>query len=141
MQNASCCSIRSNYSWRTPPKVHRFYLPVVPDHVSDRTLRFRLQQCNRSIQEIVKQASSSSMSRSDRVTTLTACILFTCFASIQRHNSQALDHLRGGLELLREYDGVAQYQPDDTQPHPIPMSSLRNMFIGLDTQHPRPRHD
>ncbi|KAF2807190.1 uncharacterized protein BDZ99DRAFT_522813 [Mytilinidion resinicola] len=107
-------------------------LPVLPDDVSDQTLRFGLKQCNRSIQEIIKQSGSSGMSRLDRINAMTACVLFMCFASIQGHNSEAIEHLRGGLKLLRESDAIQQTARHDKQTHPVSMESLRGMFVTLD---------
>lgn len=107
-------------------------LPVVRDDASHKQQRFALEQCNRSIREIVNM--SNSISRADKITAMTACILFTCFASLQGHQSSALEHLRSGLKLLKESDTDPDPDPETMAAHPVPMESLRAMFVSLDVQ-------
>ncbi|OCL06943.1 hypothetical protein AOQ84DRAFT_223354 [Glonium stellatum] len=127
-------------------------LPVVPDDTSDAQLRFALQQCNRSIQHIIKV--SGPLSEEDRITAMTASILFTCLASLQGHQASALEHLRGGLKLLQEYDTAPQASSFVPAAHPVPIESLRAMFVSVDAMsrgimsdemlmkwEPRPRSD
>ena len=82
--------------------MHRKYAdgdaPAVPDDASDSQTRFALEQCNRSIKTLVERKDAEA--RGEKVATLVACILYTCLASIQGHQSQSIMHLRNGMKLL-----------------------------------------
>ncbi|KAF2469330.1 uncharacterized protein BDR25DRAFT_48249 [Lindgomyces ingoldianus] len=108
------------------------HMPVVPDDASDKQLRFALQQCNRSIQEVIKSPARKTIA--DKINMMTCCILFDCLACIQGHQSIAFDHLRSGLKILKEVDDELAAGIQDGTAHPVSLSSLRTMFVDMDTQ-------
>jgi hypothetical protein len=101
--------------------------PVVSSSISDEDLKFALQQCNQSIECLMKQSVD------DPETTLTACVLFISFASMQGHQLQALNHLRGGLRLLDEIDSSADKTKGHAA-HPVQLATLRIMFASFNAQ-------
>jgi hypothetical protein len=101
--------------------------PVVSCHVSGEDLKFALKQCNQSIECLRKQSTD------DPETTLTACVLFISFASMQGHQMQALNHIRGGLKLLDEIDSSAG-EIKRGAAHPVHLATLRAMFASFNAQ-------
>ncbi|KAK5698463.1 hypothetical protein LTR17_023638 [Elasticomyces elasticus] len=63
--------------------------------------RFALEQCNKSIQYLVKPEKDGK--EPDLRLTLTACVLFTCFEALQGHCEQAITHATQGYSLLQQY--------------------------------------
>lgn len=92
--------------------MHRTYgvgtTPAIPENTSDVRTRFALEQCNRSIKSLLETKDSEA--RAEKTSTLVACILYTCLASLQGHQTQAIMHLRNGMRLL---DSLSQ--PTATQ--------------------------
>ncbi|KAF2114109.1 hypothetical protein BDV96DRAFT_600841 [Lophiotrema nucula] len=107
-------------------------VPVVPDDVSDRQLRFALMQSNRAIQELLLSPSRKTIG--DKVNMMTHCVLFNCLACIQGHQSLALEHLRSGLRILREVDEDLAVGGDEFGPHPVSLCTLRAIFVNMDVQ-------
>lgn len=106
--------------------------PVVPDDVSDKQLRFALQQTNRAIQEIVKSPGQKTIV--DKLNMMTTCVLFHCLACIQGHQTMAFEHLRGGLKMLREVDEAIENGTEDPNGHPVSLDNLRAMLVNMDVQ-------
>ena len=71
---------------------------AVPEDSTDSQTRFALEQSNRSIKALLETTGSGT--RPEKVSTLIACILYTCLASIQGHQTQSIIHFRNGLKLL-----------------------------------------
>ncbi|KAJ9615588.1 hypothetical protein H2200_001663 [Cladophialophora chaetospira] len=82
--------------------LHRKYAEgdntAIPEDTTDAQTRFALEQCNRSIKSLLERAGSEA--RYEKVSTLVACLLYTCVASIQGHQTQSIMHFRNGLKLL-----------------------------------------
>ncbi|OCT48949.1 hypothetical protein CLCR_04682 [Cladophialophora carrionii] len=82
--------------------MHRIYATgdttAIPADASDSQTRFALEQCNRSIKSLLERRGSEA--RAEKLSTLVACILYTCLASIQGHQRQSIMHLRNGMKLL-----------------------------------------
>lgn len=82
--------------------MHRAYgvgtTPAIPENTSDARTRFALEQCNRSIKSLLETKDSEA--RAEKTSTLVACILYTCLASLQGHQTQAIMHLQNGMRLL-----------------------------------------
>ncbi|KAF2179358.1 hypothetical protein K469DRAFT_716362 [Zopfia rhizophila CBS 207.26] len=136
--------------------MHRKYIAGsstnVPDDSSDKQIRFALQQSNRAIQEILNKPTKRN--NTDRITMMTACILFDCLACLQGHQAQALEHLRSGIKLLREVDDNMDDRGEPAIAHAVSLNSLRAVFVNLDVQarsimsdvdhanwEPQPKHD
>ncbi|PSN59960.1 hypothetical protein BS50DRAFT_640402 [Corynespora cassiicola Philippines] len=114
---------------------HKFIvgrMPVVPEDIDDRQLRFALQHTNRAIQEIVKSPVRKTVA--DSINMMTSCILFYCLECLQGHQKTALGHLRSGLNILRELDEDIAAGLEDPRDHPILLSSLRAMFVNMDSK-------
>ncbi|KAF2650471.1 hypothetical protein K491DRAFT_697262 [Lophiostoma macrostomum CBS 122681] len=116
--------------------MHRKYATghssVVPDDPSDRYLRFALVQSNRAIQEIVSAPGHGTIA--DKITMITYCILFHCLATLQGHQKTAIQHLRGGIRILREIDEEIGSSPVDLGSHPVSLHTVRGMLIDMDVQ-------
>ena len=69
--------------------------------------RFALEQCNKSIQHLVKPGEGSKSP--DLRLMLTTCVLFTCFEALQGHCEQAITHATQGYSILQQY----AMDPDD----------------------------
>ncbi len=82
--------------------MHRIYTEgdstSIPEGTGDAQTRFALEQCNRSIKTLLGRAASEA--RYEKVSTLVACILYTCLASVQGHQMQSIMHFQNGLKLL-----------------------------------------
>ncbi|ETI26181.1 hypothetical protein G647_02958 [Cladophialophora carrionii CBS 160.54] len=82
--------------------MHRIYgtgnTTAIPEDTSGSQTRFALEQCNRSIKSLLERRGSEA--RAEKLSTLVACILYTCLASIQGHQRQSIMHLRNGMKLL-----------------------------------------
>ncbi|KAI0478274.1 hypothetical protein F4859DRAFT_52242 [Xylaria cf. heliscus] len=90
--------------------IHRNYLdrnssgpvhqpPSLKDWPPDKT---PLRHYNRAIQLLLNQEIDDSTQTT--AITLLVCYLFTCFDHLAGNNIQAMKHLRGGVELLRNID-------------------------------------
>jgi len=67
----------------------------------DRRTRFALEQCNRSIQFLIKPQEGGKPPNLRLM--LTTCVLFTCFEALQGHCEQAIIHATQGYSLLQHY--------------------------------------
>lgn len=101
------------------------------DDPHDEDSRFALQQYNLSIKHLV-QAAKTGPAR--LYSTLTTCIIFTCFACLQSRLSDALAHLRSGLKLLAEAEADAEANPSRSPIHPVSLATLKAMLVVLDNQ-------
>ncbi|KAF2796055.1 hypothetical protein K505DRAFT_416060 [Melanomma pulvis-pyrius CBS 109.77] len=139
---AAKCQPAIRYAVMALGAMHRRYITgtTMAGDSSDKQLAFALRQSNRAIKEILAHGSTvgtSKISKADRVTIMTTCVLFNCMACLQGHLKEALQHLRGGIKLLREVDDEAkgEIETDREQAvHPVTLNSLRRIFIGLDVQ-------
>lgn len=75
---------------------------IVPSQPQDNRTRFALEQCNKSIQHLVKPESTAKTKPNLRLM-LTTCVLFTCFEALQGHCEQAIIHATQGYSLLQQY--------------------------------------
>ncbi|EXJ56801.1 hypothetical protein A1O7_07145 [Cladophialophora yegresii CBS 114405] len=95
--------------------MHRLYATgnttAIPEDTSDSETRFALEQCNRSIKSLLERRGSEA--RAEKLSTLVACILYTCLASIQGHQKQSIMHLRNGMKLL---DNLVQQKDINSGP-------------------------
>ena len=82
---------------------------VNPDQSQDSKTRFALEQCNKSIQHLVKPETSQT--KPDLQLMLTTCVLFTCFEALQGHCEQAIIHATQGYSLLQQYAMVSPRFP------------------------------
>ncbi len=72
---------------------------VIPDDTRDTQVQFALRQCNRAINAL-SDTSAAAQEPMHKVATLMTCILFTCYASLQGHQTHSIMHFRNGLKLL-----------------------------------------
>lgn len=77
---------------------------VDPNQSQDSKTRFALEQCNKSIQHLVKPPSRE---KPDLQLMLTTCVLFTCFEALQGHCEQAIIHATQGYNLLQQFAMVS----------------------------------
>jgi hypothetical protein len=96
---------------------------------NDDEMRFALQQCNYSIHQIAGLAGSPRQSTEDMYCILTASILFATFASVQGHFSQAINHVRSGLHVLRNLESL-----ETSAAFPVPVARLRSLLTSLYAQ-------
>jgi hypothetical protein len=106
--------------------------PVVSDDVSDKHLRFALEQTNRAINEVVK--SSGHKTFADKLNMMASCILFHGLSCIQGHQIMAFQHLRSGLRILREVEQQLESSPLDSKDYPVSFDTLRGMLLNMDVQ-------
>ncbi|KAK5258276.1 hypothetical protein LTR40_008215 [Exophiala xenobiotica] len=72
---------------------------VIPDDTTDAQIQFALRQCNRAINAL-SDTTAAAQELIHKVATLMACILFTCYATLQGHQTHSIMHFRNGLKLL-----------------------------------------
>ena len=77
---------------------------VNPEQSQDKRTQFALEQCNKSIQHLVKPPEATT--KPDLRLMLTTCVLFTCFEALQGHCEQAIIHATQGYSLLQQYATV-----------------------------------
>ena len=82
---------------------------VDPNRSQDEQTRFALEQCNKSIQHLVKPSDAGT--KPDLRLMLTTCVLFTCFEALQGHCEQAIIHATQGYSLLQQYAMVSGGHP------------------------------
>ena len=102
------------------------------DATSQRKTRFALEQCNQSIQHLVKPAYSATIP--DLPLMLTTCVLFTCFEAMQGHCEQAIAHARQGYILLRQYATDPESDKRETGAFAVELSQLCLIMQRLQTQ-------
>jgi hypothetical protein len=93
--------------------MHRKYIEAnkgtaVPVDSNDPQMKFALEQSNRSIKTLLETRDLDA--RPQKVSTLMACILYTCLASIQGLQTQSIMHFRSGMDLL---DGLSHNHDTD----------------------------
>ncbi|KIW18929.1 hypothetical protein PV08_03218 [Exophiala spinifera] len=71
---------------------------AIPDDSTDSQIQFALRQCNRAIHAL--SDTSTSQEPVHKVATLITCILFTCYATLQGHQTQSIMHFRNGMKLF-----------------------------------------
>jgi len=104
----------------------------VPDDSSDAQLCFALHQSNRAIQEITR--NSADRTGFNLIAVMTCCILFNCLSCLQGHQQDAINHLRSGIKLLKEFDDSVENGASAENVHPVSSESIRKVFITLTTQ-------
>jgi hypothetical protein len=72
---------------------------VIPDDTADAQVQFALRQCNRAINAL-SDTTAAAQEPIHKVATLMTCILFTCYATLQGHQTHSIMHFRNGLKLL-----------------------------------------
>ncbi|KAJ9502558.1 hypothetical protein H2202_001679 [Exophiala xenobiotica] len=72
---------------------------VIPDDTTDAQIQFALRQCNQAINAL-SDTTAAAQELIHKVATLMACILFTCYATLQGHQTHSIMHFRNGLKLL-----------------------------------------
>lgn len=75
---------------------------AIPDDTTDSQIQFALRQCNRAIHALSDTAASQEPVH--KVATLMTCILFTCYATLQGHQTQSIMHFRNGMKLFRNLE-------------------------------------
>jgi hypothetical protein len=106
--------------------------PVVSDDVSDKHIRFALEQTNKAINEVVK--SSGHKTLADKLNMMASCILFHCLSCIQGHHIMAFQHIRSGLRILREVEQQLDISPQDPKDYSVSFDTLRAMLVNMDVQ-------
>ncbi|KAK0649981.1 hypothetical protein B0T16DRAFT_410985 [Cercophora newfieldiana] len=102
-------------------------------------VEFALQQCNRSIQHLTTQARAQTVgggqSPENVSTLLAASILFIHFAHVRGHNTEAFQHIRSAIKVLRDFEastgtsaGSSPRSPGRCA-FPVPLAQLRAMLI------------
>ncbi|PVI01507.1 hypothetical protein DM02DRAFT_613565 [Periconia macrospinosa] len=99
-------------------------MPVLPNTTSDEHIRFALQQSTLALE---KRGTSD-------IDLLTISILFYCISCFEGHQSTAINHLRGGLRILRQAEEERKVNPKRYEDQPISLETLRSMFIALDVE-------
>ncbi|KAI1609312.1 hypothetical protein EDD37DRAFT_653725 [Exophiala viscosa] len=109
------------------------YQTVVPDDTSDAQVQFALRQCNRAI-----KALSANAGRQDepihKVSMLMTCILFTCYSTLQGHQTQSLMHFRNGLKLLESLERSTRTSGTSATLYDELMESFVSAFTTLENQ-------
>lgn len=76
-----------------------------PDQSQERRTQFALEQCNMSIQHLMKPPDAQT--KPNLRLMLTTCVLFTCFETLQGHTERAVLHATQGYSLLQQYATVS----------------------------------
>jgi hypothetical protein len=92
---------------------------------------FALEQCNQSIQHLVKPIDGT---QPDTKLLLTTCILFTCFEAMQGRCEQAISHVKQGYALLDQYTTDQKSRPCETEIFAAELDQLCLMMRRLQTQ-------
>ena len=92
---------------------------------------FALEQCNQSIQHLVKPADGT---QPDTKLLLTTCILFTCFEAMQGHCEQATSHVKQGCALLDQYANDPKSRPCEMKAFAVELDRLCLMTQRLQKQ-------
>jgi hypothetical protein len=88
-----------------------------------------LKHCNRAIQSIIQMPASPS--DEERITILTVCVLFSCFATLEGDYKLAMQHFGGGLKLLNQGSTVPSSQAHHYVRHSITFESLVKVYSRL----------
>ncbi|KAM0698397.1 hypothetical protein Q7P36_001864 [Cladosporium allicinum] len=105
--------------------------PDDKDSSNPRKCGFALEQCNQSIQHLVKPINGK---QPDLNLLLTTCILFTCFEAMQGHCEQAISHAKQGYALLDQYAIDPQSRACETGVFAAELDQLCLMMQRLQTQ-------
>jgi hypothetical protein len=89
-----------------------------------------LKHCNRAIQMIIQMPASPS--GEEKITILTVCILFSCFANLEGNYELAMRHFRGGLTLLNQADIALPPQSGYCAKHSVTFGTLETVYSRLD---------
>ncbi|KIW40430.1 uncharacterized protein PV06_07632 [Exophiala oligosperma] len=93
---------------------------AIPDDSTDSQIQFALRQCNRAIHALSDTAASREPVH--EVATLMTCILFTCYATLQGHQTQSIMHFRNGMKLFRNLERSRRREPT-TVTGPLPSTT------------------
>lgn len=106
---------------------------VDPSQPQDARTRFALEQCNKSIQYLVKPESAEKTKPNLRLM-LTTCVLFTCFEALQGHCEQAIIHATQGYSLLQQYAMDPESRRWDVGAFAVELDQLCLLMRRLQTQ-------
>lgn len=106
--------------------------PNLLPNAADSQTEFALAQFNTSLKHLIQPLEGPSPTDADKLVMLTACILFTCLASLQGQRSQTYVHIRSGLKLSRDWK-IWEMAPRCTD-SPISVEMVSAMLTRLDTQ-------
>ena len=106
---------------------------VDPSQPQDTRTKFALEQCNKSIQYLVKPESAKETKPNLRLM-LTTCVLFTCFEALQGHCEQAIIHATQGYSLLQQYAMNPENRRWDVGAFAVELDQLCLLMRRLQTQ-------
>lgn len=105
---------------------------VNADESQDIQTHFALEQCNKSIQHLIRPAEEGNPP--DLRLILTTCVLFTCFEALQGHCEQAIIHATQGYSLLQEYATNPENKRWDVGAFAVELDQLCSLMRRLQTQ-------
>ena len=105
---------------------------VNPNESQDRRTQFALEQCNKSIQHLLKPKEGTQ--RPDLRLMLTTCVLFTCFEALQGHCEAAIQHATQGYSLIQQYAMDPENERWDIGAFAVELDQLTLMMRRLQTQ-------
>jgi len=107
---------------------------VDPTNPQDTRTRFALEQCNKSIQYLVKPTQTDMAPTKNLRLMLTTCVLFTCFEALQGHCEQAIIHATQGYSLLQQYAIDPENRRWDVGAFAVELDQLCLLMRRLQTQ-------
>lgn len=106
----------------------------LPRNISFNHIKFALTQYNKAIQCLTNSQSASTQTYENRIAVLTTCMLFICICSLQGHQSQAILHIRSGINLIREWELDKSSPSSQLSQNPISAGVLTTIFARFDFQ-------
>ncbi|KXT06176.1 hypothetical protein AC578_1412 [Pseudocercospora eumusae] len=94
--------------------------------------RFALEQCNKSIQILIKRREAGG--KPNLRLMLTTCVLFTCFEALQGHCEQAIIHASQGYNLLQQYAVDPEDKRWDAGAFAVELDQITVLMRRLQTQ-------
>ncbi|KAF7185281.1 Aspercryptin biosynthesis cluster-specific transcription regulator atnN [Pseudocercospora fuligena] len=98
----------------------------------DKRGRFALEQCNKSIQILIKPREVDG--KPNLRLMLTTCVLFTCFEALQGNCEQAIIHASQGYNLLQQYAVDPEDKRWDAGAFAVELDQLTVLMRRLQTQ-------
>ncbi|EME89703.1 uncharacterized protein MYCFIDRAFT_193553 [Pseudocercospora fijiensis CIRAD86] len=98
----------------------------------DKRGRFALEQCNKSIQILIKPREAGGNPNLRLM--LTTCVLFTCFEALQGNCEQAIIHASQGYNLLQQYAVDPEDKRWDAGAFAVELDQLTVLMRRLQTQ-------
>lgn len=105
---------------------------VNQDDDHDKRTRFALEQCNKSIQHLIKPSENGK--QPDLRLMLTTCVLFTCFEALQGNCEQAIMHATQGYSLIQQYASDPENSQYGAGTFAVELDQLCLMMRRLQTQ-------